>query len=82
MNIEPAITYTREQFMELLAQECEDAGVNDSIDDVLSRTYDRLSKAPAVKAGSAYTGDNDRHIHSMFHKNELVSDWFPCLNSR
>jgi len=61
MNIEPAITYTREQFMQLLAQECEDAGVNDSIDDVLSRTYDRLAKPPAVKAGSTYAGDNDRH---------------------
>jgi hypothetical protein len=61
MKIEPVITYTHEQFMELLAQECEEAGANDSIDDVLNRTYNRLTKSPAVKAGSTYAGDNDRH---------------------
>ncbi len=33
-----------------------------------------LRHAPAVKAVSTYTGDNDRQIHSMFHTNELVSE--------
>ncbi len=50
MKIEPVITYTHAQFLHILHEECRDAKEGESIEDLMRKVYDRLSKTPAVKA--------------------------------